>query len=60
VNSGDELMVIAIAEALDVAIRIFSSAGEARDRVFSPSSPSGLVPEMELGHIVEWHYRSVV
>ena len=53
-------MVIAIAEALDVAIRIFSSAGEARDRVFSPSTPSGPVPELELGHIVEWHYRSVV
>jgi len=59
-NYGDELMIIAITESLNVSIRTWSSGGELRDRKYAPSNASGAVPVLNLGHIVEWHYRSVV
>jgi hypothetical protein len=59
VCSGDELILIALAESRNINIHVYSSRGSSCDRVFQPSAGNA-AGSIEVGHIFEYHYQSVV
>jgi hypothetical protein len=59
-SSADELILMALAESFSCSIMVLSSAGCSFDRIFKPSrSAAASRFTVELGHILERHYKSV-